>query len=144
MKKETLIAVFFGVIFGGIVAVFLLAKNKEFRQTNTKTIGPTEKVSKVAKNVVINIKTLEVSAPLDGSVYDAKTVDIKGRADKEALIIIQSGTKEVIFKNDKEQFAKSFPLALGENLIKVTAYAKDSKVRPQEREIRVYNLDDEL
>ncbi|OGK08391.1 hypothetical protein A2767_06410 [Candidatus Roizmanbacteria bacterium RIFCSPHIGHO2_01_FULL_35_10] len=144
MKKETVIAIFFGVIFGGLVAVFLLAKNKELQLNKAKTIAPTGKAAKAAKNIVANLKSLEILEPKDGAVFNSKTVSIKGKADNGSLIVIQSATKELVMKNEKGEFTVSFPLALGENLIKITAYLKDSKVRPQERELRIFNLDDEL
>lgn len=144
MKKETIIAIFFGVIFGGLVAVFLLAKNKELQLNKTKTIAPTGKANKTTKNIVVNLKPLEILEPKDGSVFNAKSIIIKGKADKDALIVIQSATKDTILKNEKDQFSVSFPLALGENVINITAHLKDSKLRPQERELRIYNLDDEL
>ncbi len=144
MKKETIIAIFFGVLFGSGVAIFLLAKNKELQLTKTKTIAPTEKAAKAVKNVVVNLKPFEIIEPKDGTVVNAKNITIKGKAEKDSLIIIQSATKDTILKNSKEEFSVSFPLALGENVIKITVHLKDAKVRPQERELRIYNLDDEL
>ena len=87
---------------------------------------------------------MEILEAKDGEVFNSKTVSIKGKADNGSLIVIQSATKELVMKNEKGEFTVSFPLALGENLIKITAYLKDSKVRPQERELRIFNLDDEL
>jgi len=144
MKKETVIAIIFGVIFGALVALFLLAKNKEFQLNRTKTIAPTEKINKISKNILVNQKSLEILEPEDGSVLNSKTVTIKGTADKDILIIIQSPVKDLIFKNEKEQFSTVFSLALGENVIKITAYAKDEQSRPQEKELHIYNLDEQL
>ncbi len=144
MKKESVIAIFFGIIFGALVAIFLLAKNKEFQLTKTKTIAPTEKLGKIAKNVIVDQKTLEILEPKDGLISDSKTVTIKGKADKGALIVIQSPIKETILKNEKDQFSVLFPLVLGENVIKVSAHLKDTQARPQERELRIYYLDEQL
>ena len=98
MKKETVIAIFFGVIFGGLVAVFLLAKNKELQLNKAKTIAPTGKAAKAAKNIVANLKSLEILEPKDGAVFNSKTVSIKGKADNGSLIVIQSATKELVMK----------------------------------------------
>lgn len=144
MKKETVIAIFFGVLFGALVALFLLAKNKELQFSRTKTIAPTEKINKISKNNVQNQKSLEILEPEDGSVFNSKTVTIKGKADKDALIVIQSPIKDSILKNEKDQFSLSFPIALGENVIKITAYGKDAQSRPQEKELHIYNLDEQL
>lgn len=144
MKKETFIAIFFGVIFGAMVALFLLAKNKEFQLSKTKTLAPTEQVSKVSKNVAVERKLLEIMEPQDGSIFVDKTITIKGKADKDALIIIQSPIKDSVFKNEKEQFTVTFPIALGENVIRITAYSKDTQTKPQEKELRIYSLDEQL
>lgn len=144
MKKETIIAIIFGIIFGALVALFLLAKNKEFQLTKTKTIGPTKKTSKIVKNIKANQRSLEILEPQDGSIFEAKTVTVKGKAAKDSLIVIQSPVKETVIKNDKEEFTASFPLALGDNVIKITVHLKDNQSRPQEKELHIYNLDEEL
>ncbi|OGK24151.1 hypothetical protein A2954_03935 [Candidatus Roizmanbacteria bacterium RIFCSPLOWO2_01_FULL_37_12] len=144
MKKETIIAVVFGIMFGALVAVFLLAKNKEIQQTKTKTIAPSEKISKARKNTVANRQQLEILAPQDGLVFNSKTVTIKGKAEKESLIIIQSPLNDMATETVNEEFSLSFPLAVGENIIKITAYSKDTKVRLQEKELHIYNLDEEI
>lgn len=144
MKKETIIAIFFGVAFGALVALFLLAKNKEFQLTRTKTIAPTEKASKKSKNIIVDIKTLEILNPQDGVILNSKSVKIEGKADKGALIIIQSPIKDMVLKNEKDQFSIVFPLSLGENVIKITTYSKDALVRSQEKELHIYNLDEQL
>lgn len=144
MKKESAIAIFFGIVFGALVAIFLIAKNNEFQLTRTKTIAPTEKLGKTTKNVIVNQKTLEILGPKDGLISDAKTVTIEGEVNKDALIVIQSPLKEIVLKNKKDQFSASFPLALGENVIKISAHLKDTQARPQEKELRIYYLNEQL
>lgn len=144
MKKESIIAIFFGILFGALVAIFLLAKNNEFQLTKTKTIAPTEKLGKIAKNVIVNQKSLEIFEPKDGLISDSRTVAIKGKVGKDALIVIQSPIKETVLKNKKDQFSISFPLALGENVIKISAHLKDTQARPQEKEVRIYYLGEQL
>lgn len=143
MKKETVIAIFFGIIFGALVALVLLVKNKEFQFAKTKTIAPIEKIKKLSKKVVVNLKSLEILEPQDGAIFNAETVRIKGKANKDSLIIIQSPIKDLVFKNEKEQFSIIFPLALGENVIKITAHPKDTSARSQETELHIYNLDEQ-
>ena len=144
MKKETIIAIFFGVAFGAVVAIFLLVKNKEFQFTKSKTIAPTEKAGTIKKNVIANIKPLEILEPDDGTVYVTNSVTIKGTADKDVLLIIQSPIKETALKNDKGKFSINFPLSLGENVIQITAYTMDNQVRPQEKQLNIYYFNEEL
>lgn len=143
MKKETLIAIFFGILFGGVLAFLLLSKNNQLRLTKTKTIAPTGKENVKPKNVE-ELKNLKILEPLDRSVYESGTVSIKGEVDKDGLILIQSPIKETIFKNKEEKFTMLFPLALGENVIKITAYSKDGQTRVQEKELHIYYLDEQL
>ena len=144
MKKETIIAIFFGVAFGALVALFLLIKNKELQLTKTKTIAPTEKTSSKPKNIPVELKSLEILNPPDSTIVDSKSAKIEGKTTKGALLIIQSPIKEVILTAEKDQFSLDFPLALGENVVKITAYLKDGQMRSQEKELRIYNLDEQL
>lgn len=144
MKKETFIAIFFGVAFGAVVSIFLLMKNKEFQLTKSKTIAPTQKTNKVRSGVVANIKSLEILEPNDGAVFEFDSVKIKGTAEKDSLIIVQSPIKELAVNNTKGQFSLTFPLSLGANVINITVYSKDNQIRPQEKQLNVYYLDEEI
>lgn len=144
MKKETIIAIFFGILFGSLVAVVLLTKNKEFQLTKTKTIVETNSVGNQNKTSVPLAKTLEIMEPQDNFVTDKDVLTIKGKADKDALIIVQSPTKDVVIKNEKEQFSVNLPLSLGENIIDVTLYSKGTQTRIQEKELHVYYLSEQL
>ena len=144
MKKETIIAIIFGVIFGGAVAVFTLIKNKELQLTKTKTLTQTGKQINKPKIPIVESKPLEILEPKDGIVVNNFTITLRGRADKNSLIVIQSATKDQVFKNEKNEFSVQFPLSLGENLIKITMHPVNNLIRSQEKEIRVYNLDEEL
>ena len=138
MKKETTIAIFFGIFFGAIVAVFLILRNKN-SQFNTKTLTPALTVTPSLKNVITG-QTLEVSAPESGAITDQNSTTIKGKTNKGSLLIIQSPAKDLILKTDQEDFSVLFPLALGENDIVITSYGKGTQVQTQVKEIKVYYL----
>lgn len=144
MKKETIIAIVFGIFFGGLVAVFLLTKNKQMQLTRTKTIAPTGRINKLNKTQAAVAKSLEITDPPDGFMTDKDVVTISGKADKGGLIIVQSATKDLVFRNENERFNINLPLSLGENVINVTFYSKGAQSRIQERELRVYYLTEEL
>ncbi len=59
-------------------------------------------------------------------------------------MVIQSPIKNLVFKAEKDQFSVNFPLALGENIIRITIYPQDKKIPQQEKELRVYYLKEEL
>ena len=143
MKKEAIIAIVFGIVLGSILAIFLIAKNKERLLEKSKTITPLEKgQTSQAKNG--GVQQLEISEPGDKSIVYKNTVTIKGSFTKSSLIIIQSPIKDTVLKNDKEQFSIDFPLALGENVIRIGAYPQDKQLRSQEKEMRIYYFSTQL
>lgn len=143
MKKEAIIAIVFGIVLGSILAVFLIAKNKERLLEKNKTITPLEKEqASQAKNE--GSVQLEITEPGDKSIVYKNSVTIKGSFTKNSLIIIQSPIKDVVFKNDKEQFSVDYPLVLGENVIRIGAYPQDKQLRSQEKEMRIYYFSQQL
>jgi len=138
MKKETTIAIFFGIFFGAIVAVFLIVKNKNSK-FNMKTLSPARTVTPSVKNVASG-KILEVSSPEDGSISSTNSVSIKGKTEKGALLVIQSPIKDLIVVAEKDDFSIQFPLALGENNIVITSYEKGTQVKTQVKDLKVYYL----
>ncbi len=143
MKKEAIIAIVFGIVLGSILAIFLIAKNKERLLEKSKTITPLEKEqASQAKNG--GVQQLEISEPGDKNIVYKNSITIKGSFTKDSLIIVQSPIKDVVIKNDKEQFSTDFPLALGENVIRIGAYSQDKKLRSQEKEMRIYYFSEQL
>jgi hypothetical protein len=144
MKKETSIAIIFGIVMGGILAVFILTKNKATRLEKTKTIAPS--ITITPKTAVNNTTTqpLELTQPQDNSVVYKNSVTLSGKAPTGAVIMIQSPIKDSIVKNDKDQFNIDFPLAFGENTITFTVYSKDTTFKIQQKTLRIYYLDEQL
>lgn len=144
MKKETLIAIFLGLLFGGIMAVFISLKSKDIELSTNKVIAPPkEKISSANLNG-IEIQPLELTEPADNAIFDKDIIHFKGTAAKDSLIIIQSPIKDLMFKNTQEKFDLEFPLVLGENSIKIVVYPKEKQFRPQEKFIKVYFIDSKL
>ena len=144
MRKETIIAVILGIGFGSVLALFLIAKNKEIQLNKNKVIAPTglNTQSTIKDNVVAT--SLSIAEPADGAIFDKNSVAIKGKVTKGSLIVIQSPIKDVAFTNEKEDFSVDFPLALGENVIKLVVYPTDKQLRSQEKDLRVYYLEEAL
>lgn len=144
MKKETITAIIFGIVFGAVLGIFLITKNKQNQLEKTKTIAPTNTVNKVTKQVPLTVQTLELTTPSDRAIVYKNTITISGKAIKNSLIIIQSPIKETILKNKEEKFEADFPLALGENVIRISVYPEDKQLRIQEKEIRIYYFTEQL
>lgn len=143
MKKETIIAIIFGIVLGSIVAIFLIAKNKERLLEKNKTISPLEKGAQPFQ-ATVNALQLEITEPGDHSIVYKNTITIKGSFTKNSLLIIQSPIKDLVMINESEQFSTNFPLALGENVIRIGAYPQNKQLRSQEKEIRVYYFNQQL
>lgn len=145
MKKETIIAVFLGISFGAILGFFLISKNKEIQINKNKAIAPTGGVNIQNTNKdAVNFQALEISEPNDSSIVSSNSISIKGKVTRNSLIVVQSPIKDVVYKNDKEDFKMDFPLALGENVIKIVAYPQDKQLNIQEKNLNIYYLKEEL
>ena len=145
MKKETVVAIIFGLILGISTAVFVSLKNFDFELAKNKIVSP-----KNTKNVLVTsapklpVDTVEITEPADGSIVEKNSIKISRTAPKNSLIIIQSPITEKVFKNSKNDFSMEIPLALGENSISVVVYPKDPLVRSKDKELKVYYIDSEL
>jgi len=144
MKKETMIAVFLGLLFGGILAIIISFKSKEIQLTKNKIISQ-PKDKNVSPNLSgAELQPLELIEPADKAIFESNTIHLKGTAEKDSLILIQSPIKDLAVRNSQEKFDIEFPLALGENSIKMVVYPKEKQFRPQEKFIKVYFIDSEL
>lgn len=139
MKKETLIAIIFGVGLGVILAVIFIMQSKENQLTKAKPINNLSKTI-TPKLKMVTTPTLEISEPTDNLIVDSNSIAIKGRANKNALIVINSPIKDLVFKNGKEEFKVNFPLALGENVIQLTVYPDDKLGSSINKTLQIYYL----
>lgn len=143
MKKEAIIAIVFGIVLGGIVAVFILTKNKESQMDKNKAMTSSITITPKA-TLDTSSCPLEIEDPQNGEIVEEKEITISGKATKDSLIIIESPVDYKIIENEKEEFKADFILVLGENNIKVTAYSKDTQSKIQEKELKIYYLDEQL
>jgi len=144
MKKETIIAIFLGLLFGGVVAVFISLKSKDIELSTNKVIAPSKEKILSPNLTGTEIQTLELSEPVNNAIFEKDIIRFKGTAAKNSLIIIQSPIKYLVVKNIQGKFNLEFPLALGENSIKIVVYPKEKQFKPQEKFIKVYYIDSEL
>ncbi len=146
MIKEKIIAIILGVVFGITTAVFIVSfsnKREIDKRTNNSVLNKAKVVDKVKNSKTSSPGYLEITSPHDNFVTKSDNIEIKGKAPKNSLIIIQSPIKDLIFKNNQEEkFSKNFPLALGENVISIVIYNKDIQTSSLERDIKIYYLKD--
>lgn len=138
-----MIAVFLGVIFGIFVGLFIVVKSRQRETAKFKQLANTVNISPTIAPVNKDYQSFEIIEPQDNFIFNEKTIKIKGRANKDDLIIIQSPIQEITLKIEKNDFLVDFPLAYGENVIRVSSYPKDQSLRSQEKQLLIYYLDEE-
>jgi len=139
MKKESITAIVFGITLGVILAIVFIFQSKENQLSRAKPINNQNKTI-TPKIKMASTTILEVAEPSDNLIVDAKSITIKGKTNKNALVIINSPIKETVFKNTKEEFSMEFPLALGENVIQITAYPDDKTGQSISKTLKIYYL----
>lgn len=135
MKKETGIAIGLGIGFGLFFSLIVILNT----QKNTSVVQKQQsnQSKSVTQKEVIDSIPLSLDSPSDKLVVSTKTVEVKGKMEKNSLIVIQTPIKDITFVSVKDSFSTNVPLSLGENVIHITAYPKNQG-KPQEKELRVY------
>ncbi len=142
MKKETIIAIVLGISLGILVAVVIVVKNRQLEIQKSKPISLTRVTpSPISQNITTD--SLEIVEPQNGAIVNANSVTIKGKVAKDSLIVVQSQIKTQVIKATSEELNIPFPLALGENVIDIVVYPKDSNVSVKEKQLAVYYLDEQ-
>ncbi len=142
MKKESITAIVLGIGFGLVVAFFLIGfirqSSKAGPDGGLPTIDPKPKTTDVLGT------SLEVSSPTDKEVFSKNRITITGTASKGSLLVVQSPLVETVEKLEKDTFSVPFDLAIGENVITVTAYPADKTQREQQKTVKVYYIEEDL
>jgi len=139
MNRETIIAIGFGIVLGAVVGVVVLFQTNKAEETKVIPIARESDQKKVIsdENVSsIQRSNLIIKSPQSGSIVSKDTIEVVGSAEKKSLIVIQSPIAEEVFKNEESTFKVKIPLAVGENVIQVSAYLDTST--PEEQTLRIY------
>jgi len=141
MNRETMIAICFGIGLGVLVGVVVLFQTNKGEETKVIPITRENDQQKaVDEDVPANASgtNLSVSSPANNSIVSKNSIEIAGVAKKNSLLVIQSASAEKIQKNENEEFKVETPLAVGENVIQISAYSDSST--PQEQTLRIYYI----
>ncbi|HLC94685.1 MAG TPA: hypothetical protein VJH96_03915 [Patescibacteria group bacterium] len=141
MKKETLITTVVGIVLGFSTALIIL-----FTTTEKKKVQEAKKV--IQPKITTSPPSLKeekrqqltLSEPEDGLTTTTAKIKIKGQAEKQSMIIIQSPDFEKALKNETVDFAIDVPLILGENTIRVTTYNQKTT---EEKTLKVYYFNEQ-
>lgn len=138
MKKETSIAIVMGIVFGLLFSFLVIVNTQKNQSVSQKT--STQKTRPVTTEQQTVAQPMTITEPSDGAVIADPSVTIKGKTDKNSLVIVQTQVKDISFTTKSEEFEQSVPLTLGENVIHINAYPKNSNGKIQEKELHVYYL----
>lgn len=141
MKRETIFAIVIGIVLGGGIGLFVLFKSNSGQETKVIPVSGDTEDTKVVNTAVSSSQTvLTVSTPSENVVVHEKEVQIKGKAEPNSLMVIQSPVSNQVFKNEKQDFSVNFPLALGENIVSISSYSESST--PQEITLQIYYVEE--
>lgn len=147
MNKESIIAIVLGLVLGIVVAVAAVsitvsrqkAKNSQIQKTESTATAGAQLQTTIIPPTVTVLQSLQIDAPQSGIITQDKSATIKGNAGANTLLVVQSPIKTTINKLDKATFSIDFPLALGENVITVSAYHEGASV-PVQKKLYIYRL----
>ena len=121
MKKETGIAVFLGILAGILIAFFVISGTRREQQTPSGVIQ-----SNITPTIVIatnEISPITIEEPKSEAIVTSADITVKGSAQEDALVVIQTAIDERVFKNKAKTFSEDVQVAPGENTIKITTYS---------------------
>ena len=145
MNRESIIAIGLGLLLGIVVAVgtvsITVSRQKE---RNTKVQTQPQQASSAATikplvPTVTVLQSLEIEAPVSGKITDAKSITVSGTAGEDTLIILQSAIATKATRTSAANFSAEVPLAMGENVITVSAY-HDGTTVPVQKKLYIYRL----
>jgi len=144
MNRETIIAIGFGIGLGALVGVVVLFQTNKAEETKVIPIARESDQKKIVtdESATNSVKAnLTLESPQNGAIVSKNSIEIVGSAPKSSLIVAQSPIDETIVKTEDKAFKIEMPLAVGENIIQISAYSDSSS--PQEQTLRVYYIPQE-
>lgn len=135
MKKETIVAIILGVVFGVFFSLLIINLTKKKSELNKDEILTQAKPTLVVSP--IKNQSLEISTPKQEEIVTKDVIALKGKGEKNSLLIIQSPQEEKILKLENEDFSTEIKLILGENIIKITNYQQNNI---DKKTVKVYYL----
>lgn len=141
MKSESIITALIGIILGAGVAFILIFNTKVKIKQENKIIAKKESpIPTIPVTGEKNHQSLIIEKPDSESISQKNTATIKGQANKDSIIIIQSSSAEKAIKNNGPNFSVDFPLSLGENIINITVYPTKGEV--EEKKLKIYYFEE--
>ncbi|MFA9289157.1 MAG: hypothetical protein ACEQSA_04735 [Weeksellaceae bacterium] len=141
MNKETIFAIGFGILLGAVVGIVMLFQSNKAEQTKVIPVAPDSQAKQVVQKSTSNeTSPLTIVQPVQSQVVNVDEIVIKGKAQANSLIVVQSPVATQVVKSKTADFSVTMSLALGENTISISAYGANST--PQEQTLQVYYIEE--
>jgi len=126
MKAERIVLSIIAILIGLFVAgtiffVYQITQNKNTEKKADVSILPTLSPTSA-------VSLLTITSPENESVTDQKTIELKGKAPANAIIIIATENgHNALSASDTGEFSEDISLDVGVNIIQITAIAGDKE-----------------
>jgi hypothetical protein len=140
MRKEVIIAVFAGIVFGAVIAFGVWRANIAFNPQGSVS-DTTDNISEKANS---NGVDLAISEPVDKSVYTESGVDVKGLTKPKNIVIISTEDEDYILKAQEDgSFDQSIELVSGINQVEI-ASINETGARSSSQLVLIYSSEFEI
>jgi hypothetical protein len=139
MRKELLVAIVAGTLFGVLAAFGIWRTNKSL-DAQEIPVSPTLKITKITTAPTLTpdqkkAQTASITSPLDNDVVFTSTIPFSGKSLPNTWITISSDTEDIIVKTREDGlFQQSINLIAGINKIVITTF--DQQI-PKEQSVTV-------
>ncbi len=140
MKKESIIAIIFGIGLGLVVAIFLLNFSQKNIKLQNQLLSKKQEVTPSISLFKLEPVILEIEQPNEKMISKTNQIKIKGKATKGNFLLVNSVNKQEFFPLKKDQFELDIPLNLGENIIHFALISKEKGGVLINKSISVYYL----
>ncbi|MBU0619031.1 hypothetical protein KKD62_02220 [Patescibacteria group bacterium] len=128
MRKEVLLAIFFGFIIGLIITFGIYTANKGLRQTQTDEIPQTSEEIEASPTPTLIPAGLTIYEPANQALIDQENTTIRGKALPKSIIGIVTEEEEILIETDEDGlFETEIGLIGGVNQITITMVAEDGQ-----------------
>lgn len=143
MKRDVVIAIFIGLILGGIGALLATSLPAIIKQRSLSTdkllrLSPTP-----PPTTLTQLPTLDITQPKDQSISDNKTVDLVGQVKSASFVLLESDTDYKTIQASPDGLIKTqLNLSEGANEIYISAY--DDKGEINTKTLTVFYTSEKL
>lgn len=143
MKRDVVIAIFIGLILGGIGALLATSLPAIIKQRSLSTdkllhLSPTPPPADLTQ-----LPTLDITQPKDQSISDNKTIDLVGQVKSASFVLLESDTDYKTIQASADGLIKTqLNLSEGANEIYISAY--DDKGQANTKTLTVFYTSEKL